>query len=265
MYYELLMAIAIIILVLIIILKEMFIDPKHQDNHKNISENKNIKKNANGIVGFEDVEFNSDIQDTISVPLSQDEIDVLVARLNQGDKLSKNKKVKDSKNHKGDRKAKRVTEHVRFNKLKLLLLYSFNIIALFTVSHPYSNGLVTRFLDKLSTIGNSVVQLILSFVSIAISIIYSIIDELASYLYDKYELFANEYLSTKLLETAALAGLTFAMLFVNSIFINKLISKRGITAKFGVLLNFLLMLITIVILISSILELYGKPSVFNFF
>ncbi len=246
---EVAVSIAVISLMFIIIFKDLLFGSRVSKPTKSEkSRAKKVTKKRDDVVGYEDVEFNSDIQEIISVPLSQDEVDVLLERMGNVDGKSK------SPNNNSDKPK-------LFNKSKFLILYGFNIIALATVSHPYSAGYVTKALGKLSEIGGAILQIIFSLVSLGISIVYSLIDSLALSLLEKYEVFAEQYLTNKFFETGALIGLIIVIVFVNSIFINKMINGKGISAKLGILINFSIMILTVVLLVVNILELYDKTSI----
>ncbi len=250
--------IAIISIIFIIIFKDLLFDSKNDDpEYYEESNSKKSSRRGENVVGYEDVAFNSDIQESISVPLSQNEIDALLQKIGNVDGKNNSKQGERSTRHKKQNKPK------KFNTLKFMMLYGFNIVALAAVSHSYSEGYVTKVLDKLSTIGGTVVQLVMSLVSLGISIVYSLIDSLALSLVDRYDVFADKYLTSKIFEAGALVGLIIGLLFINSIFMNKLINSKSISAKLGILINFAIMLLTAGLLVYSILDLYGKSSIIN--
>ncbi len=260
---DIIISIAVISLVFIIIYKDLlFGSTKHEQEYDDEPTTSKKSNRSKEVVGYEDVEFNRDIQESISVPLSQGEIDVLLGKIGNVD--SKGKPKKNSK-QKVTTMSKKKEKSSRFNTLKFLALYGFNIVALAAVSHQYSDGYVTKALDKLATIGGSIAQIILSIVSLGISIGYSLIDSLAITVINKYDIFAEKYLTSKLFETGALIGIILGYMFINSIIMNKLINTSSILSKIGILINFAIMILTVTLLVGAILDLYGKTPALGVF
>ncbi len=258
--YMILIAVASVIF-LVLFKGVLFKSNKKDKNIESFENSAPTAKVADGFVGFEDVEFNSDIQDSISVPLSQDEIDLVLAKLKIKKKKSKSKKKekpeKESKmRYSGGRKS--------FNTIRFLMLYTFNLIALYTVANPYITGLVSNGFDKLGSLGGSVVSVIVTIISLIISIPLSFIKSFADPLYEKYTVFAAEHLTNDFMHAGALVGAAVVLVLVNSFLIKRFIGKDSFSAKIGVLLNIAIIALTVAFLGSYALDLFNLPSILEY-